>query len=189
MDETLQQWFIREIVPHEPALVRLMSRLWPDRHEVADLRQEIYIRVYEAAARSRPTNPKSFLFATARHLVVDRVRRNKVVSVELKGDLEGLNLLIDEVSPEQNVGARQELRRLAGAFELLPAQCRDVMWLRKVENLSQKEVALRLGMKEKAVEKRLARGVRLLAESFYAVADGDARGTGALVRKEESGHG
>jgi DNA-directed RNA polymerase specialized sigma24 family protein len=38
---------------------------------VSDLRQEAYLRVYEAEAKSRRRSPKDFLFATARHLVVD----------------------------------------------------------------------------------------------------------------------
>jgi len=40
------------------------------------------------------------------------------------------------------------------------------MWLRKVEQLSQKDVAARLGVREKAIEKQVARGMRLLAKAL-----------------------
>jgi len=62
MDESLNSWFAREVLAHEAALVRYLARTWPIRDEVADLRQETYIRVYEAAKRIRPTYPKSFLY-------------------------------------------------------------------------------------------------------------------------------
>lgn len=189
MDETLHQWFMREIIPHERSLVRFMGRVTPNREEVADLRQEVYIRVYEAAARSRPLRPKSFLFATARHLMADRVRRGKIVSIEAKADVEAFHVLIDEISPEQNIRARQELRQLGLAFELLPMQCREVMWMRKVEELSQKEVARRLGINEKAVEKRLARSVRLLAEACSEELPVDKRNRKVAFSKNRSGHG
>src|SRR5690348_11395197 len=68
MEETLEAWFIREILAHEEALVRYLSRHWPKQDEILDLRQETYIRVYETAHVSRPLTPRAFLFTTARNL-------------------------------------------------------------------------------------------------------------------------
>jgi RNA polymerase sigma-70 factor (ECF subfamily) len=167
MEDTLEQWFIREIVAHEAALMRHLARVWPKRSDLQDIRQEVYIRVYEAAGRARPLAPRSFLFATARNFMVDRVRRERVVHIEARGDLDALNVLVDEISPERRASARQELARLARAFDLLPLRCRDVMWLTKVESLTQREVASRLGINQKAVEKQVSRGIRLLAEALF----------------------
>lgn len=110
MAEPLDTWFKREILSHEVILVRFIARVWPRRNEVADIRQEAYARVYEAARRSRPQTPKAFLFATARHLMADRIRRERIVSIRAGGDGEYLDVLIDEISPEQRVGAHQEAR-------------------------------------------------------------------------------
>ncbi|MBW8807670.1 MAG: RNA polymerase sigma factor, partial [Lysobacter sp.] len=140
MDTALDAWFADEILVHEAALVHYLRRVWAHVDDVHDLRQEIYVRVYEAAGRARPHQPKSFLFATARHLMTDRLRRGRVVSIEPVGDFESLNVLVDEVTPERRLGARQNLRRLADAFDLLPGRCREVVWLRRVEELPQKEV-------------------------------------------------
>src|SRR3546814_8087206 len=82
MDDSLDDWFAREILVHEGALESFLRRAWPNRDEIHDLRQEAYVRVYEAAARSRPTTPRAFLFTTARHLVTDRLRRGRVVRSE-----------------------------------------------------------------------------------------------------------
>ena len=167
MNAALDAWFAREILVHEEVLVHVLRRYWPHRDDLHDLRQEVYVRVYEAAGKALPTQPKSFLFATARHLMTDRLRRGKVVSIEPVGDFEALNVLIDEVCPERRLGARQILKRLAEAFDRLPDRCREVVWLRRVDELSQKEVAERLGISEKTVEKQMAKGVRLIAEYFY----------------------
>ena len=166
MDDSLDAWFAREILAHEAALLRYLKRRWTSAHEVHDLRQEIYVRVYEAAARTRPLAPKSFLFTCARHLMADRARRQRVVSIEPTGDMESLNVPVDQASPEQIVNARQELRRLAEAIDLLPPRCREVVWLRKIEGLSQREVAERMSIGEKQVEKQISKGIRLLTASF-----------------------
>lgn len=191
MTSELDAWFIREILVHEEALVSWIARCWPQRDEVHDLRQETYARVYQAAARSLPLQPKSFLFATARNLMADHARRSRVVSIEPMGDLEPSYVLKDEVSPERWCGGRQVLARLAEAFDRLPDRCREVLWLRRVEELSQREVAMRLGISEKTVEKHVAKGMRLVAAHFHGgmaaapALDGDAGagdGMEAVVR-------
>lgn len=163
----LDQWFVQEILIHEEALLRYLQRHWPHRDEIHDLRQELYVRLYEAAGKALPAQPKAFLFASARHLMTDRIRRNKVVSIEPMGDFEPSHVLMDEVTPERWSGGRQTLHRLSDALDRLPARCREVVWLRRVEDLSQKEVALRLGISEKTVEKQIAKGMRLLADALY----------------------
>jgi RNA polymerase sigma factor (sigma-70 family) len=162
----LEQWFADEILPHEAALMRYLAKVWPVRSELVDLRQDVYVRVFESARDVRPTAPKAFLFATARNLVIDRVRHSRVISIDSTQDFANLNVLIDEISPEHRVNARQELRRLSEAFDQLSDKCRAVIWLRRVEGLSQRDAAERLGMQEGAVESQLARGVRLLAQSL-----------------------
>lgn len=169
MGETVDAWFKREIVVHEAALMRFLRRCWPHAQDLHDLRQETYIRVYEAAARSRPVQPKAFLFATAKHLITDRMRRQRVVTIDTVGDLATLDVIIDDVSPERRLGARQELRELARAFDQLPEKCRETVWLRRVDRLPQKQVAARLGVTEKTVEKHLMKGMRLLTEALLGL--------------------
>jgi RNA polymerase sigma-70 factor (ECF subfamily) len=181
MPTDFDDWFVREILVHERALAHYLQRCWPHRDELHDLRQEVYARVYEAAARNRPASPQAFLFTTARHLMTDRARRGRVVSIEPMGDFEPSNVyLVDDLSPERWVGARQALKRLAEALDRLPDRCREVVWLRRVEELPQKDVARRLGISGKTVEKHLAKGMRLIADHLYGGApprDGEAAWT------------
>jgi RNA polymerase sigma-70 factor (ECF subfamily) len=185
MDGSLDAWFAAEILVHEEALLRYLRRTWFERDEVHDLRQEIYVRIYEAAAKARPAAPKSFLFATARHLMTDRLRRRRVVSIDAMGDLEDSNVLVDELSPERRCDARQTLRRMARALDSLPARCREVVWLRRVEELPQKQVAARLGISEKTVEKQLAKGMRLIADRFYGGETMQSRSRAARTAAED----
>jgi RNA polymerase sigma-70 factor (ECF subfamily) len=168
MHASLDHWFVTQVLTHEAALVRYLHRHWPQPDDIPDLRQELYARVYEAAAKTLPLQPKAFLFTSARHLMTDRLRRNKVVSIEPMGDFDPSHVLIDEVTPERWSGGRQSLKQLAAAFDGLPDRCREVVWLRRVEELSQKDVAKRLGISEKTVEKHIAKGMRLLADALSA---------------------
>jgi RNA polymerase sigma-70 factor (ECF subfamily) len=167
MSESLDAWFQREIVVHEGALERYLFRCWPHAQDVFDLRQDIYVRIYEAAAKARPHSPKSFLFATARHLLTDRLRRKRIVAIDSVGDPDSLNVLVEDLSPEHRAVAHQELRRLAEALDNLPPRCRDAVWLRRVDELPQKEVARVLGITPKMVEKHLRKGVQRLTAALF----------------------
>lgn len=161
--------------------MRYLTRAWPNRADIGDLRQDIYVRVYESARGALPTSPKAFLFSTARNLLTDRLRHNRVVAIDSVANPDGLKVLVDEMSPERRLGARQELCILARAFDSLSDKCRDVVWLRRVEGLSQRETAQRLGLREGAVESQLARGVRTLASAVFG-----ASATIDLHTKEEA---
>jgi RNA polymerase sigma factor (sigma-70 family) len=191
MEEPLDTWFKREILSHEDMLMRFLARVWPRRDELPDIRQEAYARVYEAAQKSRPQAPKAFLFTTAKHLMADRIRRERIVSIQAAGENEYLNVLIDEISPEQRVGANQELARLARAFDRLSPKIREVVWLRRVKGLSQKEVASRLALAEKTVEKHLRTGARLLAHymSTETLTSRAPRSEAELREDDEIEHG
>ncbi|MGJ4728090.1 RNA polymerase sigma factor [Luteimonas sp. SDU101] len=190
MDESLAEWFAREILVHEEALVRFLARTWPHRDDVYDLRQETYVRVYEAAARSRPASPRAFMYATARNLMADRIRRGRVVSIEVVGDMEALNVSLEEPTPDDKAGTWQQLKRLADALDRLPDRCRHAVWLHKMEDLSYREVAARMGVSVKTVEKQISKGIRRLAQFYLQRDTGDA-GTGetAAGSAREEPHG
>jgi RNA polymerase sigma factor (sigma-70 family) len=175
-EHTLEFWFMNEILPLEHMLVRFLQRNWRDKSEVADLRQETYLRVYEAARRERPFQPKPFLFQIARNLMIDRLRQKNVVSIDTIADFEALNISGEEPTPEQHVVARQQIRQVQAALDDLPQRSREIVMLRKIYGLSQREVAQRLGIAEDTVEREVANSVRLLAHAIcsrrgQAVAD------------------
>jgi RNA polymerase sigma-70 factor (ECF subfamily) len=159
-------WFIREVLSLEPQLSRFLKRNWRQEAEVPDLRQEVFARVYESAIHNKPLQTKAFLFRVARNLIIDRLRQQSVVSIEGVADFKGLDVSTEEPSPEEHVTARQELRVLHAAIEELPPRCRQIVLLRKVQGLSQKEVAKQMNISEVTVEHQVAKGIQLLAEAM-----------------------
>jgi RNA polymerase sigma factor (sigma-70 family) len=160
----LDAWFVGEVLPLEPALMRFLRRNWRNDSDIADLRQELYARLFDAGRTSLPQQTKPFVFTAARNLLISHARRAQVVSIEVVADLEALSVIADNVTPERNVAARDELRRLQAGLDGLPPRCREVVMLRRIEGLSQKEVSARMGVSEDTVEKQMLYGMRALID-------------------------
>jgi RNA polymerase sigma-70 factor (ECF subfamily) len=58
------------------------------------------------------------------------------------------------------------LNKVLAIMANLPAPYRRVIELRRIEGLSQKETAMRLGVTEKTVENGLARGLKALLRAY-----------------------
>lgn len=164
--EELDAWFVDQVLPLEPVLERFLRRNWRDLNDIADLRQEVYARVYDKAQPNRLESVQAFVLTTARNLLIDLARREKVVSIDAYADIETIDAIADEIGLERIVMARSELRALQAALTLLPPRCREVVELRKIEGLSQREVAARMGITEDTVERQVSKGIRALANAL-----------------------
>ncbi len=163
----LKAWFVREVLPLEASLVQYLRTAWRAGEDIADLRQDVYVRVFESASRQIPQSARPFVFAIARNLVIDRLRHNRIVPIEGVPDLETIEVASEEPGPDRNAIARDELRRLRIALEQLPPRCREAVILKRVEKLSRAEIALRMGISENTVNRHLTDAARLLAEMYY----------------------
>ena len=161
-------WFAREVLPLESVLMQFLQHNWRNASDISDLRQEVYVRVYEAAKRQIPDKAKPFVFTTARNLLINRVRDSAVVPIEAVADLDALNVAMDMPGPDRTAVARDELRRLSEAIDRLPPHCRDVIVLRRIENLSRSEIAQRLGLAETTVSSYLTEAIYALSHLLNA---------------------
>lgn len=170
-------WFAREVLPMEAVLIQFLRNNWRDKSEISDLLQDVYVRIYEAALKQIPDSTKQFVFQTARNLLIDRARHERVVPFETLADMEALNLAADVPGPEQTVIARDELLRLRAGLDRLPARSREALILRQIEGLSRQEIAQRMNISDHTVKWHLAEGLRLLADIMY----GDTAEAGARL--------
>lgn len=164
---TAKEWFVLEVLPLEPMLMRYLHQNWRNKADLEDIRQEVYALVLSAGETAIPERTKAFVFATARNLLINRVHRERVVTIDSVADLDALGTVADNPGPDRVVIARDTLRRLHAALEQLPPRCREAIVLRRIEGLSRKAIAARMGISEKTVAAHITAGVAALAELFF----------------------
>ncbi len=160
----VEAWFVREVLPLEAVLIQFLSRSGRSKADIEDLRQDVYMRVCAAAFKEIPDPARPFVFTIARNLLIDRLRHEQVVPIDVVENLDVLNVAIEERTPDRAVIAREELRKLQAAHERLPERERAIVTMQKIDGLSTREIAERTGIPERTVRWSLNTGFRALAE-------------------------
>lgn len=159
-------WFKAIILPHEAALRKHVRRLTRESDiDADDIVSEALMRAYTTERFERIEYGRTFLFTIARNLLTDIVRRRAIVSFELMANLEALEVADESSSAESVVSARDEVRQLQKVVDEMPNQCRRVLLLRRIEDLSMRQIAERMQLSVSTVEKHLAKAVALLTRA------------------------
>lgn len=151
----------------EAILMHYLRSNWRNASDIPDLRQEIYARVLQAARQQFPDNPRRFLLTSARNLLIDNIRRNRVVAIESFADIEAFDIPDQTAGPEKLVIENEELRRVKAALEQLPPRTREAIELAYFEGLSGSEIAKRLGVSQQMASKFLAQATLALGRILY----------------------
>lgn len=176
-DEALEAWFYREVLPLERVLTHFIRRNWRVADDVGDLTHDIYELAIGGARKGLPLNTQAFLFMIARNHLINRAKRQKIVSFELVSDLETMEREVDIFAADRHLFARDALRRTRDGIEQLSPRVREIVLLRKVDGLNTRETAERLGIGTDAVERQLAMGMKALADFMLG-------GSGRIIRQK-----
>lgn len=159
------------IEQYQHRLYRYLLFLTGDRALAEDLFQETWVRVLERGHQyNEKSKFESWLFAIARHLVIDVSRRKKIASLEDLGDPESNQPYEppDERSASalQLLVARENKQAVQVSLLKIPAYYREVLLLRFQEELGLEEIATVLSTPLSTVKSRLYRGLAALKSAL-----------------------
>jgi RNA polymerase sigma factor (sigma-70 family) len=160
------KWLARNVLPHEELIrAKLRKRCVYDL-QIEDVIQEMYARLLSLPSLETIRYPTQYAIRTALAIIIDHVRHMRVISITSCENLEELDVPLPEVGVEQRLEFQGEILAVADALSQLPPKCREVLILRRMEGLSQREVAQQLKVSEKTVEKHMANGIKYLLKIF-----------------------
>ena len=146
-----------------PKLFAVCLRVLRERSEAEDALQEVYIKVWQNAARFAVTEQSAigWLSAVARNHAIDRARARKPQSVAIEDAPETPD---ERPDPEQEVVAAADRRRIDSCLEQLKADRAEAVRSAYVEGYSYQELAERYRLPINTVRTWLRRSLLQLRE-------------------------
>jgi RNA polymerase sigma-70 factor (ECF subfamily) len=142
-------------------LVRFLTRRLGLHAEIEDLAQEAFLRLLRIDRMDLIRNPQAYLHQVAANVLLEwqlRARQSRPHSSE------ALEWLEAEGTPEHDAEAHVAGKRMNKALRELPPICQSVLMLRAREDLSNEEIAVRLGVTRRVVKRHLETGYAFLRD-------------------------
>lgn len=148
-------------------LLALCRRYARDAAEAEDLMQDAFVKIFRVIGRfrwARPGSLYSWMARVALNLAFDSAKKRRRLTAQLL-DVEGLaGEIPDEPGYEETLSVPAEV--LQEMIAALPEGYRTVFTLYCIDELSHKEIAALLGIKEKSSSANLARARASLARAI-----------------------
>jgi RNA polymerase sigma factor (sigma-70 family) len=169
--------FEAQALPHLDAAYNLARWLARPPLDADDIVQDAMLRAYRAFDTVRGEDVKPWLLAIVRNCFLTTVRRAKGnISVPIPSDSEvGSDdpaFVSDQPGPEDSAIQSEQRTWLDGVIASLPADFREVLVLREMEDMSYREIAQITGVPVGTVMSRLARARALLKEKCHLAVKG-----------------
>jgi RNA polymerase sigma-70 factor (ECF subfamily) len=135
--------------------------------EPADVAQTAFARFAALKDAGAVKNPKAFLYATARNIVVDhhrRVQTHKSYAQTVINDAE--EEILDGITPERVLLGKEALRIIRETIRGLPHKQRRVLLLHRLHNQSFTEISRRTGWSQSDVRRQVCRAMAAIERAL-----------------------
>jgi RNA polymerase sigma-70 factor (ECF subfamily) len=135
--------------------------------EPEDMAQAAFAKLAALEDPSKIVNPKAFLYAAARNLTLDELRRNgraqrwgRALAAQAEHDN------VDQASPERVLLARESYAIVREAIAAMPAAQQEVLMLHRIEGLSMDAIARRTGLSKTTVHRHVVAAIAQLHQAL-----------------------
>ncbi|MFT3722146.1 MAG: RNA polymerase sigma factor [Hyphomonadaceae bacterium] len=132
--------------------------------EAEDVVQDAFLKVVETSQKEEIRSPDRLLSRVVRCVAIDRLRRRKTRPAAVSVDV-GETVVDPGADPERALIGTQRLKRVMLIIDQMPPRRREVFLLHRIEEATYPQIARRMGISIKAVEKHIHLALKQLAEN------------------------
>lgn len=157
-----------------PRLFSFALKIIGNENHAKDLIQDIFIKIWESPEEIKAKYTEAYLFKTVRNGSLNYIRHlnveDKLKQIS-KERLKGEELYyIDMVRDEPTLLIEEELNlEIKRVMEELPSKCQEVFKLSRIEGLKNKEIAEKLDISTKSVEKHISKALKVYRDRFALI--------------------
>ncbi len=127
-----------------------------------DIAQDAFVKLWETRYKINKSSLKSYLYTIAGNLAINQLKRNQL-------KYKFLNLQEDrsnKETPEYLMEMQEFDEKLQNTLSRIPDGAREVFLMNRIEGMKYHEIADRLGLSTKAIEKRMSKALAIIREDL-----------------------
>jgi RNA polymerase sigma-70 factor (ECF subfamily) len=171
-EHDLHSQFEELVLPHLDAAYNLARWLTGNEHDAEDVVQDAFVRAFKFFGGFRGGNCRSWLLTIVRNTAYSWLEKNRGRHPADEFNEEVHATEDESANPEAQLLLQADREQVRQAVEQLPAEFREVIVLRELEDLSYREIAGIAGIPIGTVMSRLARARKILQQTLSAAAGG-----------------
>lgn len=149
----------RLLQEEKPRLLRFIKNRVPSNQEPEDIFQEAVARSLGRFKEGHSTSdPVGYTYRVVMNIINDFYRHQE--EVQSLHELPENTFASEAPQPERVIAAKQRLEMFMTCVASLPEETRNLIVLRKVHGLTNGQIAARLGLSGKVIEKRINRAMK-----------------------------
>ena len=158
----VDRWLSDEVLPYQHAYVALARRLTGNSEIAKDIVHDVYAEILAGESWRTANDPKAWVLRIVYCRAVNWSKRQKIVPIHQLPEYESINF--SDFGPDAfaRLSGREELELVMDILNELPSRCRQVITLRRIEELPPQEISRRLGIDLATIRGHLARGMSIL---------------------------
>jgi RNA polymerase sigma-70 factor (ECF subfamily) len=160
----------------EHAFAMLFDRYWvrlyktalrylKDRENSEEVVHDVFLNIWNRRRQLEIESVPNFLLSAIRYQVYNRMRTSKPPVTLVLNDLE-MGYLPDYNQSDHRIKNQELLLELSRYLEKLPKRCQEIFYLSRMDNLSNQEIAGRLGISKRTVENQITMALKHLRSCF-----------------------
>jgi RNA polymerase sigma-70 factor (ECF subfamily) len=131
-----------------------------DVDQAEDLTQDVFMKLWDKREEINTETVKSYLYTIASNMLLNKIRHDKVVMNFAEKNRDAFN----EQSPHYALEEKEFKKQLEDTIGAMPEKQREVFLMNRIDEMTYKEIAERLELSVKAVEKRMHGALGYLRE-------------------------
>ncbi len=151
--------FVDIYTKYYDALLNYADRLLNDVETARDVVQQVYYKIWEnRATLNISLSVKAYLFRSVYHGSLNTLAHRKNIQKYEQEQLSDFyfSTIIQSPEAEETLWKSDIEEAIQEAITVLPEKCREVFVLSKIEGLKNREIAEKLGISEKTVERHMS---------------------------------
>lgn len=127
-----------------------------------DIAQDTFLKLWETRHKIDKRTIKAYLYTIAQNITINQQKRNSLKFKFQKKPTADR----DFDTPEKLAEMQEYEMKLNNVIAMLPDGGREVFLMNRLEDLTYNEIAERLGLSVKAIEKRMSKVLKILRDNL-----------------------